>query len=126
MGTEWLKLKKPDSDKKLGSIIDLEDLLSISDGWNLPEVMQEEYREIMQIFWLDVALKLFQHYRGCKIDCPKYLYNVDFVIKVAAQKEDKREREKIAVVCGYTADWLEQKVRKYNKQQSEQGDEQCD
>ena len=100
----------------------MEDLLSISDGWNLTEIVQKEYREIIQIFGLDVALKLFQHYRGCKIDCPKYFYDVDFVIKVAAQKEDKREREKIAVICGYTADWLEQKVRKYNNQQPERGD----
>ena len=74
----------------------------------------------MQNFGLDVALKVFQHYRGCKIDCPKYFYDVDFVIQVAAQKEDKREREKIAVICGYTADWLEAKIRKYNNQQSRQ------
>jgi hypothetical protein len=99
-----------------------EDFLSISDGWNLAEAVKKEYREIIDIFGIDVALKLFQHYRGCKLVCPKYFYNADFVIKVAAQKEDKREREKIAVLCGYTAEWLEQRVRKYWNQQSERGD----
>ena len=86
------------------------------------EAMNKEYREIKELLGIEAALKLYQHFRGCKIDFPKYFYNVDFVIKVAAQKEEKREREKIAVICGYTADWLEQKVRKYHSQQSKRGD----
>jgi len=98
-----------------------EDILSISNGWDLTEAVNKEYREIIEIFGIDVALKLYQHYRGCKLDCPKYFYNVDFVVKVAAQKEDKREREKIAVLCGYTSDWLEQRLRKYYRQQTGRG-----
>ena len=104
---------------KIGDFTD--DLLSISNGWDLMEAVNKEYREIIELFGVDVALKIHRHYRGCRIAVPKNLYKVDFVIKVAAQKDDKREREKIAVLCGYTAEWLEQKVRKYSNKQSEQG-----
>lgn len=92
-----------------------DELLSILED-NILDVVNKEYQEIIELFGVDVALKLFKHYKGCRIDCPKYFYQLDYVIKIAAQKEDKRERAKISVLCGYTAEWLERKIREYLNQ----------
>jgi hypothetical protein len=89
----------------------------LSDGYDIKNAVNKEYREIIDLFGVEVAVRLYRHFRGCRIDCPKFFYNVDFVIQVAATKEDRREREKVAVVCGYTAEWIESKVREYLKQQ---------
>jgi hypothetical protein len=97
-----------------------DELLSIAQGNDIAEAANEEYRELIELFGLDVALGLYKHYRGCRIDCPKNFFNTDFLIKVAAEKENKREREKIAVTCGLTSEWLEARVRKYLREKTRQ------
>jgi len=90
----------------------LEDLLSISDG-KLEQIANNEYAELIQLLGIDATLKLYIHYRGCNIRFPKHFYRAEYVVEAASKCMEKREREKIAIVCGYTAQWLERKVKQY-------------
>jgi CTP-dependent riboflavin kinase len=89
-----------------------EELLSIAVG-NLADIVMGDYAEIVKLFGADVALKMYVHFRGCHISFPKRFYKSEYVIEIASKQYDKREREKIAVLCGYTSGWLERKVREY-------------
>lgn len=106
-------MKQPDIAKPCGDNGTPDDeLLSLADCDCIADVVNREYREIIQLCGLDVALKLFRHFRGCRIDFPKYFYQVDYIIQIAAQKEDRREREKVAIIAGYTASWLDKQIKK--------------
>ena len=104
-----------DATKPSDSSYSLDDeLLSIVDRAHVADVVNSEYQEIIKLCGLEVACKLFRHFRGCRVDFPKYFYKLEYVIQVASAKEDKRERERVAIVAGYTAQWLERKIREYN------------
>ena len=91
-----------------------DELLSIVDRNHVADVVNSEYKEIINLCGLEVACKLYRHFKGCRVDYPKYFYKLEYVIQVASEKEDKRERERVAVIAGYTAQWLERKIREYN------------
>ena len=92
-----------------------DELLSIADHDCIADIVNREYQEIINLCGLEIACRLFRHFRGCRIDFPKYFYKVDYIIKIAAEKDDKRERERVAIIAGYTAGWLEKKIRKQCK-----------
>lgn len=48
-------------------------------------------------------LKLFTHFYGDKIDCPTRLYRAEFIVDLAKNEPDRRERAKIARAGGYSA-----------------------
>jgi hypothetical protein len=89
-----------------------EELLSIAVG-ELSEIVVGDYAEIVKLLGADAALKMYIHFRGCHISFPKRFYKPEYVVEIASKQEDRREREKIAIICGYTAGWLERKVRAY-------------
>ena len=60
------------------------------------EALTGSYPELVELIGCEAALKLFKHYRGGKIDCPKFLYRQDYLVELASQVSDKRERAKIA------------------------------
>jgi len=92
-----------------------DELLSIADYNCIADIVNRDYQEIINLCGLDVTCKLFRHFRGCRIDLPKYFYKVDYIIKIASEKDDKREREKVAIIAGYTAGWLEKQIREQYK-----------
>ena len=79
------------------------------------EALTGSYPELVELIGSEATLKLFKYFRGCKIDCPKFFYRQDFIVGLAAQVQDKRERAKIAVASGYTANRLEVLVSQRRK-----------
>ena len=79
------------------------------------EALTGSYPELVELIGSDATLKLFKYFRGCKIDCPKFFYRQDYIVGLAAQVSDKRERAKIAVASGYTANRLEVLVSQWRK-----------
>ncbi|GHU46730.1 hypothetical protein FACS1894120_4050 [Clostridia bacterium] len=106
--------------KKLefGSAGDLEIFKSLTAGEEISEAVHSDYAELIRILGIENTLKLFNSYHGCKINCPKYLYKPEFVVRIAAEEPDKRQRERIAILCGYTAGRLESLVKEYKKEQT--------
>lgn len=79
------------------------------------EALTGSYPELVGLIGSEATLKLFKYFRGCKIDCPKFFYKQDYVVELAARVPDKRERAKIAVASGYTANRLEVLVSQWKK-----------
>ena len=73
------------------------------------------YPELVELIGCEATLKLFKYFRGCKIECPKFFYKQDFIVELASQVSDKRERAKIAIASGYTANRLEVLVTQRKK-----------
>ena len=72
-----------------------------------PDALTGSYPELVELIGCEATLKLFKYFRGCKIDCPKFFYRQDYIVELAVQVTDKRERAKIAIASGYTANRLE-------------------
>ena len=90
----------------------VEDLLSLADGQSdMGSIVNGDYAEVVRLLGIEVALKLYIHFRGCHISLPKHFYKTEYIITVASKCSDKREREKIAIICGYTAQWIERRIR---------------
>lgn len=86
----------------------------VSDGKAM-EALNGSYPELVELIGSEATLKLFKYFRGCKIDCPKFFYRQDFIVQLAAKVPDKRERAKIAVASGYTANRLEVLINQWRK-----------
>ena len=87
-----------------------QDLLSIADG-EFMDIVMGDYAEIVKVLGIDAALKMYTHFRGCYLNFPKRFYKPEYVISIAAKEPDKRERKRLAILCGYTTSWLERKVK---------------
>jgi len=75
------------------------------------------YPDLVELIGCEAALKIFKHYRGGKIDCPKFLYRQDYLVDLASKVSDKRDRAKIAIASGYTVNRLEALVNKRKKEE---------
>lgn len=91
----------------------IKDLLSLNDGNidNLADVVTKGYSDVARIFGGEMALKMFVYFRGDTINCAMGFYKKDFVVDLAAKCEDKRERKRIAMICGYSLQTIEKAVR---------------
>jgi hypothetical protein len=91
----------------------VEDLLALADygSDDFEHILNGDYAEVVKALGIDIAVKMYIHFRGCHLSFPKYFYMPDYVVRIASNCQDKREREKIAITCGYTSQWVERKVR---------------
>ena len=83
---------------------------------NEGEALNDIYLELYELIGRDGMLKLFQYFRGDKIDCPMRLYRPEFVADLAKQTNDRRERAKIARAAGYTVKFIEGMLRKRSEE----------
>lgn len=80
------------------------------------DALNGSYPELVELIGVEATLKLFRYFRGSKIDCPKFFYRQDYIVEIAVQVSDKRERAKIAIASGYTVNRLEVLVREKKKE----------
>lgn len=79
---------------------------------NEAEALNDSHLELFELIGRDAMLKLFKYFRGDKIDCPMNLYRPEFIVDLARQETDRRERAKIARAGGYTVKFIEGVLRK--------------
>ena len=91
----------------------IKDLLSLTDGNldNLANIVTKGYSDIAQVFGGEMALQMYANFRGCTINCAMMFFKKEFVIELASKCSDKRERERIAMICGYSSQTIEKAVR---------------
>jgi hypothetical protein len=82
------------------------------------DALNGSYSELTTLIGCEATLKLFKYFRGCKIDCNKFFYKQEYIAELAVKTWDKRERAKLAIATGYTANRLETLVRKYKSDAS--------
>lgn len=95
-------------------ISDVELFGILTEGYSLSDVLAGNYAELVELLGVHNALKLFKHFHGCKINCPKHLYKPEFIIGRASMIKDRRQREQLAILCGYTSAWLENRIKNIN------------
>ena len=78
---------------------------------NFRGIVGGDYGEIVKVFGVEVAVRMYIHFRGCSLGFPKHFYKPEYVVSVAATCVDRRDRERIAITCGYTSQWIERMVR---------------
>jgi hypothetical protein len=91
----------------LDTMADLDIYHAFVENGKEAEALTGSYPELIELIGIESVLKLFKHFRGCKIDCPKFFYRQDYAVNLAAQETEKRERAKIAIATGYTANRIE-------------------
>ena len=79
---------------------------------NESEALNDSYLELFELIGRDGMLKLFNSFRGDKIDCPMRLYRPEFIADLAKQTADRRKRAQIARAGGYTVKFIEGILRK--------------
>jgi len=94
----------------------VQDLLELAgENINSPSSFQEivggDYGEIVKVFGIEVAVRMYIHFRGCNLRLPKHFYKPEYTVSIAAQCTERRDRERIAMTCGYTSQWIERMVR---------------
>ena len=98
----------------------IQDLLELArENVNSPDnfrvIVGGDYGEIVKVFGIEVAVRMYIHFRGCSLGFPKHFYKPEYVVSVAATCSDRRDRERIAITCGYTSQWIERMVRESSK-----------
>ena len=74
---------------------------------NEAEALNDSYLELFELIGRDAMLKLFTHFHGDKIDCPRRLYRPEFIADLAKGETDRCERAKIARAGGDSARVME-------------------
>jgi hypothetical protein len=98
----------------------IQDLLELAgDNVNNPDnfrvIVGGDYGEIVKVFGIEVAVRMYIHFRGCSLGFPKHFYKPEYIVSVAATCPNRRDRERIAMTCGYTSQWIERMVRENSK-----------
>ena len=69
--------------------------------------LNDSYLDLYKLLGKEAMLKLFNHFRGDKIECPMRMYRAEYIADLAKQTTDRRERAKIARAGGYTIKFIE-------------------
>ena len=79
------------------------------------EAFSHQYREILDVVGIDATVKLHRAFNGRRILCVKHLYDIEFIVNLAAKKQDKKYIERLVFETGYSYDWLVKKIREQRK-----------
>ena len=102
------------ADKIVGVENDIaKDILSLLDGDldNLVNIVTKGYADIAHVFGGEMALAMYANFRGCTVNCAMNFFKKEYVVEIAMKCKDKRERERIAMICGYSSQTIEKAVR---------------
>ena len=91
----------------------IEDLLSLTGDNldNLVNIITKGYADIVLVFGWQMAMKMYVHFRGSTINCAMSFFKKEYVVEIASRCENKRERERIARICGYASQTIEKAMR---------------
>lgn len=75
-----------------------------------PECLNEVYKDFANYLGIEIAVKLFQHYKGLQITFPQRLLSRDYVRSQILLEHDGTNSKQLARKYGYTErvirDWL--------------------
>jgi hypothetical protein len=83
---------------------------------NEEEALNDVYFEFLELVGRDMMFKIFNYYRGSRIEFPMHLYRSEFIIKLAKKETDKNKRAKIIRAGGYSARVIEKLLNQLKKQ----------
>ena len=84
--------------------------------------LNDSYLDLYKLLGKEAMLKLFNHFRGDKIECPMRMYRAEYIADLANRTTDRRERAKIARAGGYSLKFIEGILSKRKNENDEKGD----
>ena len=64
----------------------------------------------------EAMLKLYENYRGDKIECPMKLYRAEYIADLVSQTTDRKKRAEIARAGGYALKFIEGIIQRRKKE----------
>lgn len=81
------------------------------------QALTDRYFELYDLLLgAEAMLKLYENYRGDKIECPMKLYRAEYIADLVSQETDRRKRAEIARAGGYALKFIESIIQKRKKE----------
>lgn len=77
--------------------------------------LTDRYFELYDLLGAEAMLKLYDNYRGDKIECPMKLYRAEYIASLVEKEKDRRRRAEIARSGGYALKFIESIIQKRKK-----------
>ena len=81
-----------------------------------PEAFSSHYKEIVTAIGIEATINLHRAFNGRRVLCVKHLYDVEYIVTLAIEKQDKKYLERLVFETGYSFDWLKKKMRDRRKE----------
>jgi len=89
--------------------------LTILDELCVPQAFSYQYQEIVAVIGVDATIKLHKAFNGRRLLCVKPLYDIEYIVTLAMEKQDTKYIERLVYETGYSFDWLKKKMRDRRK-----------
>lgn len=73
--------------------------------------LNDVYREIAEIFGINLAVKFYENFRGQQVVYPVSLYSKDYIMKCILEEYDGTNSKELSLKYGYTENWLLYKIK---------------
>ena len=80
------------------------------------QALTDRYYELYELLGAEAMMKLYENYRGDKIDCPMKLYRAEYIADLVSRETDRRRRAEIARSGGYALKFIESIINKRKKE----------
>ena len=77
------------------------------------------YEELADYLGSDIAIKIFQRYKGQQITFPVKLYAMQYIVEQIAQNKHGESVKEIARKYGYTEQWIRRMMKKRQTKESD-------
>ena len=85
------------------------------DELRVPQAFSQHYQEILAVIGIEATVKLYKAFNGRRLLCVKHLYDIDYIVTLAMEKQETKYIERLVYETGYSYDWLKKKMRDRRK-----------
>ena len=75
----------------------------------------QQYQEILAVIGIEATINLHRAFNGRRLVCVKHLYDIEYIVTLAMERNDTKYIEKLVFETGYSYDWLKKKMRDRRK-----------
>ena len=109
-------MENRDKHKENGIILERGKLLNLSKevmrmAVNDPELLNSVYKEVSEKLGMDVAVSLYQMFKGQQISFPMRFFNPERIQKIVVQEYDGTNIKTLAIKYGYSEKTVRRMIR---------------
>ena len=83
---------------------------------SVPQAFSQHYQEILAVIGVEATIKLHRAFNGRRLLCVKHLYDIEYIVTLAMEKQETKYIERLVYESGYSYDWIKTKMRDRRKQ----------
>ena len=84
----------------------------------VPQAFNQQYQEILAVIGVESTVNLHRAFNGRRLLCVKHLYDIEYIVTLAMEKQETKYIERLVYETGYSFDWLKKKMRDRRKMES--------